>query len=171
MNVGVLTISDRSSRGEREDESGPLVRARVEAQGWRVARGGVVSDEQAEVEAVLRAWADSAEVDLILTTGGTGFAPRDRAPEATQAVVERLAPGLAEAMRIASMQKTPHGMLSRAIAGIRGRTLIVNLPGNPRAAVENLDVIIPALGHAIDLLREEPGAEAGHRAGGRVSRA
>lgn len=162
MRVGVLTISDRSSRGEREDRSGPLLKELIENQGWRVVRFDVVSDDQQDIEALLRVWADSGEVDLILTTGGTGFSSRDRAPEATLAIIERLAPGLVEAMRAASLKVTPHAMLSRAIAGIRGRTLIVNLPGSPRAVVENLKVILPALPHAIDLLREEPGAEAGH---------
>ena len=162
MRVGVLTISDRSSRGEREDRSGPLLKELIENQGWRVVRFDVVSDDQQDIEALLQVWADSGEVDLILTTGGTGFSSRDRAPEATLAIIERLAPGLVEAMRAASLKVTPHAMLSRAIAGIRGGTLIVNLPGSPRAVVENLKVILPALPHAIDLLREEPGAEAGH---------
>ena len=162
MRVGVLTISDRSSRGEREDRSGPLLKELIENQGWRVVRFDVVSDDQQDIEALVQVWADSGEVDLILTTGGTGFSSRDRAPEATLAIIERLAPGLVEAMRAASLKVTPHAMLSRAVAGIRGRTLIVNLPGSPRAVVENLKVILPALPHAIDLLREEPGAEAGH---------
>ena len=162
MRVGVLTISDRSARGEREDRSGPLLKELIENQGWRVVRFDVVSDDQQDIEALLLAWADSGEVDLILTTGGTGFSSRDRAPEATLALVERLAPGLVEAMRAASFKVTPHAMLSRAVAGIRGQTLIVNLPGSPRAVVENLEVILPALPHAIDLLQEDPGAEAGH---------
>jgi molybdenum cofactor synthesis domain-containing protein len=102
-------------------------------------------------------------LDLVLTTGGTGFAPRDRTPEATRAVVERETPGLAEAMRAASLQVTPHAMLSRAVAGIRGRTLIVNLPGSPKAVRENLEVLLPVLPHALELLKESPDAEAGHR--------
>ena len=162
MRVGVLTISDRSSRGEREDRSGPLLKELIENQGWRVVRFDVVSDDQQNIEALLLAWTDSGEVDLILTTGGTGFSSRDRAPEATLAIIERLAPGLVEAMRAASHKVTPHAMLSRAVAGIRGRTLIVNLPGSPRAVTENMEVILPALPHAIDLLREDPDAEAGH---------
>jgi molybdenum cofactor synthesis domain-containing protein len=113
---------------------------------------------------MLTAWADSGTVDVILTTGGTGFSPRDRTPEATAAVIERPAPGLAEAMRLASLNMTPHAMLSRATAGIRGRSLIVNLPGSPKGAVENLKVILPVLAHAVQLLSEDPGAEAGHRA-------
>lgn len=162
MKVGILTISDRAARGEREDRSGPLLKEKAQDQGWEVVLFEVVSDEQAEIEEHLWKWSDSGEVDMILTTGGTGFSPRDRAPEATQAVVERLAPGLVEAMRAASLKVTPHAMLSRAVAGIRGNTLIVNLPGSPRAAKENLEVILPALPHGIDLLKESPSAEAGH---------
>lgn len=162
MRVGLLTISDRSARGEREDRSGPALGAVAEAQDWEIVRREVVSDEQAEIEATLRIWCDGGEVDLILTTGGTGFGNRDRAPEATRVVVERLAPGLAEAMRAGSLRKTPHAMLSRAVCGTRGRTLIVNLPGSPRAAVENLEIILPALPHAAQLLRGDPSSEAGH---------
>jgi molybdopterin adenylyltransferase len=163
MNVGILTVSDRSSKGEREDRSGPALVEAVKRLGWEVAAAGVVSDEPAEIKAKLVEWCDSDAIDLILTTGGTGFAPRDQAPEATRAVVERPAPGLTEVMRAASMKITPHAMLSRAEAGIRGRTLIVNLPGSPKAALENLQVITPALPHAVSLLREDPDAEAGHR--------
>ena len=162
MRVGILTISDRAARGEYEDRSGPLLREVIENQDWEVIRFDVVSDDQAEIEEHLERWADSGDVDLIITTGGTGFSPRDRAPEAARAVVERLAPGLVEAMRAASLKVTPHAMLSRAAAGIRGNTLIVNLPGSPRAAEENLAVILPALPHGVDLLKDRPSAEAGH---------
>jgi molybdenum cofactor synthesis domain-containing protein len=123
----------------------------------------IVPDELQPLIDTLSAWADSGELDVILTTGGTGFSPRDITPEATIEVVEREAPGLAEAMRAASLRVTPHAMMSRAMAGIRGRTLIVNLPGSPRGAVENLKVIRPVLEHAIALLSDDPGAEAGHR--------
>lgn len=163
MRVGVLTISDRSSRGERADLSGPQLAQSVEQQGWQVVQKAIVSDEMDDIRTALTDWADGGEVDLILTTGGTGFAPRDMAPEATRSVLERETPGLTEAMRAASLRITPHAMLSRAAAGIRGTTLIVNLPGSPKAAVENLAVIIPVLPHAVDLLRDDPGAEAGHR--------
>jgi len=163
MRVGILTISDRSSRGERADVSGPRLVQRAEEQGWEVVQTGIVSDDMDAIRAALLAWSDSGEVDLILTTGGTGFAPRDMAPEATRSVLERETPGLTEAMRAASLRITPHAMLSRAAAGIRGVTLIVNLPGSPRAADENLAVIIPVLPHAVDLLRGDPDAEAGHR--------
>ena len=158
----MLTISDRSSRGEREDRSGPLIQEIALQRGWEVIESDIVADEQVEIERQLASWCDSGEIDLILTTGGTGFSPRDRTPEATRNVVERLAPGLAEAMRVRSMSKTPHAMLSRAVAGIRKRTLIVNLPGSPKAVEENLAVIIPALPHAIQLLQDDPEAEQDH---------
>jgi molybdenum cofactor synthesis domain-containing protein len=135
----------------------------VISQGWLVVRKGVVPDELQVITERLVAWADSGEVDVILTTGGTGFSPRDITPEATLTVIHRLAPGLSEAMRAASLQVTPHAMLSRASAGIRGQTLIVNLPGSPRGAVENLSTILPVLPHAVSLMREDPAAEAGHR--------
>ena len=161
--VGVLTVSDRSSRGEREDVSGPvLVRTVTETLGFSVAQYAIVPDEQDRIEATLCDWADGLQLDLILTTGGTGFAPRDVTPEATMAVVERPAPGLAEAMRSASLSVTPHAMLSRAVAGIRGRTLIINLPGSPKAARENLDTVAPALRHGLELLAEKEGADQRH---------
>jgi molybdenum cofactor synthesis domain-containing protein len=159
----VLTVSDRAARGEREDLSGPAVAQRVKEAGWEVSRTGIVSDDQPGIEAELKKWSGGG-VDLILTTGGTGFAPRDRTPEATLAVSERLAPGLPEVMRRAGAEKTLHASLSRAVAGIRGRTLIINLPGSPTAAVESLEAVLPALEHAVRLLRDESGAEAGHGA-------
>ncbi|HEY58890.1 MAG TPA: GNAT family N-acetyltransferase [Anaerolineae bacterium] len=162
MRVAILTVSDRAYRGEREDLSGPALAEAVRAHGWEVAQTAVLPDELGLLRDTLAAWADGGAYDIILTTGGTGFAPRDVTPEATLAVVEKQAPGLAEAMRAASLQVTPHAMLSRAVAGIRGRTLIVNLPGSPKAAVENLAVIAPVLPHAVQLLREAPEAEAGH---------
>ncbi len=122
----------------------------------------ILPDEKKEVADLLAKWADRGDLDLILTTGGTGFASRDITPEATLLVIDRQAPGLAEAMRAASQQLTPHAMLSRSAAGIRKRTLIVNLPGSPKGAVENLDVIAPVLPHAAQLLREDPEAEQGH---------
>lgn len=163
MRARVLTVSDRSARGERPDESGPLLARLLADNGWEVGAVEVVPDERRVVEGKLAEWADSGQVDLVLTTGGTGFAPRDVTPEATGAVIDRAAPGLAEAMRAAGRRKTPHAMLSRGVAGIRKKTLIVNLPGNPRAAREGLEVILPSLPHAVALLHEEPSAETGHR--------
>jgi molybdopterin adenylyltransferase len=163
LRFAVLTVSDRSASGERRDQSGPRLVEFVESKGWEVLRQEILPDDAGSLREKLAQWADEAAVDIILTTGGTGFAPRDVTPEATLAVIEREAPGLAEAMRAASAAKVPHAVLSRGRAGIRGRVLIINLPGNPEAAVENLEVVLPALGHAVRLLREDPGAEAGHR--------
>ncbi len=162
LRFGVLTVSDRSSRGERPDSSGPALVGRVTTEGWEVARQEIVPDDLNLLKATLASWADSGSVDVILTTGGTGFAPRDVTPEATKAVIDREAPGLAEAMRHASAAKSKHAMLSRAMAGLRGRALIINLPGSPKAAVENLETILPVLQHAVQLLREDPEAEKGH---------
>jgi molybdopterin adenylyltransferase len=163
MKVAILTISDRVAKGEREDLSGPRLSEQVRSQGWSVVRTDTIPDDQVGIERWLVEVCDSGEIDLLLTTGGTGLAPRDLTPEATLAVIEREAPGLAEAMRQVSIGKTPHAMLSRGIAGIRGRTLIVNLPGSPRGASENLEVILPVLEHAVSLLREDPDAESGHQ--------
>ena len=164
MRVGILTISDRSASGERPDDSGPLIRELAQSHfNAEITQTAVIPDELALIRDTLAGWCDTGELDLILTTGGTGFAPRDVTPEATRAVIEREAPGLAEAMRAASLALTPHAMLSRAVCGIRGRTLIVNLPGSPKAVRENLATLAPALPHAIQLLRGSPSAEAGHQ--------
>lgn len=157
MRVGILTISDRAARGEYVDLSGPALREVVEKYfDEEVELAAIVPDELRKISATLRKWCDREDLDLILTTGGTGFAPRDVTPEATRAVIEREAPGLAHAMIAASMKQTPHAMLTRMVAGIRGSTLIVNLPGSPSAATENLQVILPTLPHAIELLRGTP---------------
>ena len=154
--IGILTVSDRGARGEREDRSGPaLAEAIRELPGAEVVAQAVVPDERSEIEAALRRWVAEG-LDLILTAGGTGFSPRDVTPEATRAVIEREAPGLAEAMRAESLRVTPHAMLSRAVAGIAGSTLIVNLPGSPKGACENLRTILPALPHGLDKLRGDP---------------
>ncbi len=163
IRVGILTVSDRSARGERADLSGPALRQCVSRLGWTVVHQAILPDEIDELQSLLSKWADQGELDLILTTGGTGFAPRDVTPEATQAVMERSAPGLAEAMRSASLKVTRHAMLSRSVAGIRKRALILNLPGSPKGAVENLEVVMDVLPHAIQLLREDPSSESGHQ--------
>jgi molybdopterin adenylyltransferase len=162
IRFGILTSSDRSSRGERPDLSGPALGKLVTGQGWIVGRTTIVPDELDAIRETLSNWADSGEVDIILTTGGTGFAPRDVTPEATSLVIDRQAPGLAEAMRLESRKVTPHAVLSRAVAGIRGGVLIINLPGSPKAAVENLQVLLPILAHAVELLKEAPDAEKHH---------
>ena len=162
MRIGILTVSDRSARGERPDLAGPAIEELIVDQGWSVVRHEIMPDEMLMLKEAMANWADSGNMDIILTTGGTGFSPRDITPEATKAVIERDAPGLVEAMRTASLKVTAHGMLSRATAGIRDRALIVNLPGSPRAAIENLNVILPVLKHAVELLSDDPDAEAGH---------
>ena len=162
----VLTISDRCSRGEARDTAGPAVAQRlVAAMDVHVYRIEVIPDEQAVISDRLRHYADGHNIDLVLTAGGTGFSPRDVTPEATRAVVERPTPGLDEAMRAASLAKTPHAALSRGASGIRGRTLLVNLPGSQRAAVENLDAILPALPHGLAKLRGDPSECGPPRAG------
>jgi molybdopterin adenylyltransferase len=162
LRFGILTASDRSSRGERPDLSGPALAELVTSQGWQVMCQKIVPDEIEMLRATMAEWADGGQVDIILVTGGTGFAPRDVTPEATTMVIDRPAPGLAEAMRQHSLQVTPHAMLSRAVTGIRGRVLIINLPGSPKGALENLGVILPVLGHALELLKEDPDAEKHH---------
>jgi len=152
MKAGILTISDRGAKGEREDRSGPAVREMIEAAGGEIVRTAIVPDEPDEIRAALVAWSDEG-LELVLTTGGTGFSPRDRTPEATRAVIERETPGIPEAMRRAGLERTPTAMLSRGVAGIRKSTLIVNLPGSERAVRESLAAILPALGHGLDVLK------------------
>lgn len=162
--VGILTVSDRGSQGVYEDKSGPPAAEIIrDATGWTVERREIVPDELGLIADTLREWCE-AGLDLILTSGGTGFAPRDVTPEATRAVIEREAPGIAEALRAESLRVTRHAMLSRAVAGMRGSTLIINLPGNPRAVRENLDVLLPVLPHALDLLTGRPESGQDHRA-------
>ena len=162
IRFGILTLSDRSARGERADASGPALANLIQGEGWSVVRQSLLPDDESAIREILTAWSDSGEIDVVLTTGGTGFAPRDVTPEATRAVIQREAPGLAETMRAASLKVTPHAMLSRIVTGIRGKTLIVNLPGSPKGAVENLQVILPVIPHAIQLLHEDPASESSH---------
>ena len=162
LRFGILTLSDRSSRGERADTSGPALALLIQAEGWSVTKQSILPDDESAIREILVNWADSAELDVILTTGGTGFSPRDVTPEATRAVIEREAPGLSEAMRAASLKITPHAMLSRIVTGIRRKTLIINLPGSPKGAVENLQVILPVLSHAVQLLQDDQASESTH---------
>ena len=152
----VVTVSDRSYAGERPDASGPCVAELLQQAGYDVSITRIVPDEQAQIESCLTELADVLNVALVVTTGGTGFSPRDVTPEATLSVCERRADGIPEAMRAASMTVTPRAMLSRAAAGIRGQTLIVNLPGSPKAARENLTAVLPTLRHGLEMLRGGP---------------
>ena len=154
--AAVLTVSDRSFRGERPDAGGPLVAELLKEAGYEVVLTAIVPDERARIEEKLREISDGGTVQLLVTTGGTGFSPRDVTPEATLAVCDRLTPGIPEAMRAASMAVTPRAMLSRAQAGLRGGTLIVNLPGSPKAARENLEAVAPALAHGLEMLSGRP---------------
>lgn len=153
MRVAVVTISDTVSQGARQDLSGPALCERCAALGWQVLSTHLVADEPAAIRARLAELADSGQLDLILTTGGTGLGPRDSTPEATAAVCEKTIPGLAELMREKGRQSNPRAVLARGVAGVRGRTMIVNLPGSPRGAVESLHAIAELLPHAIEVLQ------------------
>jgi molybdopterin adenylyltransferase len=155
--VAILTVSDRSAAGARDDRSGEVIRELITTgMDAEIVDYRIVPDEQPAIEAALCEWADAATADLILTTGGTGLAPRDVTPEATRAVIEREVPGIPEAMRYASLQVTAFAMLSRMVAGTRGRCLIINLPGSPKGVRENLSVVLPALAHGLDKLLGDP---------------
>ena len=154
--VAILTISDRGSKGEREDSSGPLIREMVRDLPAEVIYYEIIPDEKEVIIEALKKSADQLKADLILTTGGTGLSPRDVTPDATLKVIEREVPGFSEAMRAESLKKTPHAMISRAVCGIRGSSLIVNLPGSPRSVQETLSVILPALPHALSKLMGDP---------------
>ena len=157
FSTGILTISTKGARGEREDTSGAIIRSLITAPeiGGQITVYEIVPDDRATIEERLRNWSDTRKLRLILTTGGTGLSPYDVTPEATLAVLERQAPGIAEAMRLESLKHTPFGMLSRAVAGTRGSTLIINLPGSPKGVQECLTAILPALPHAIGILTTE----------------
>ncbi|MBI2171790.1 MAG: MogA/MoaB family molybdenum cofactor biosynthesis protein [Chloroflexi bacterium] len=156
--LGILTCSDLGSRGLRQDTSGQRIRELLTPAGFQVARYEVVPDERPILEDRLRRWCDLDRLDLIVTTGGTGITDRDVTPEATRAVIDREIPGMAEAMRIQTLANTPMAMISRAVVGTRGRTLIINLPGSTRAVQECLEVVLPAIPHALDMLKAQPPA-------------
>jgi molybdopterin adenylyltransferase len=154
--AAILTISTKGAAGQRDDTAGPAVAAALKSAGFSVAVADILPDDQAAITARLVDLADNQGLDLIVTAGGTGLSPSDVTPEATRAVLHREVPGMAEAMRAASLQKTPHAMISRALAGSRHKTLIVNLPGSQKGALENLEVVLPALPHALDKLKGDP---------------
>ncbi len=149
IKIGVLTLSDKGSIGAREDTSGPLIQEMLSSIGANTTISRIIPDQQNLIQDTLVDWADNKNIDLIVTTGGTGVSPTDVTPEATRKIIEKEVPGISEAMRMASMQKTPNAMLSRGISGIRGTCLIINLPGSLKAARENLEIILPALSHAV----------------------
>jgi len=153
IRAAIVTLSDKGSAGQRNDQSGEVIRDMITGIGFSVDHYEILPDEQELIIESLKRLSDGGVIDLILTTGGTGVAPRDVTPEATMAVIDRVLPGMAEAMRAESLVKTPHAMISRAVAGIRKQTLIVNLPGSPKAVRENLAVILPALSHAIEKIK------------------
>ena len=155
LNFGILTISDKGWRGQRYDESGKTIRERLSSLDSCIVKYEVVPDEKDVIASKLSEWADEGGVDVILTTGGTGLGPRDVTPEATLAVVDRVVPGLTEAMRAETFSKTPFAILSRAVAGIRGRCLVVNLPGSPKAVRECLEVVLPVIPHAVEIIKGE----------------
>jgi molybdopterin adenylyltransferase len=153
---GILTISDKGSRGQRQDTSGQNLQAIMALQGFEVKWYDIVPDEEGTIEKVLMKWIDELHADLVITTGGTGVAPTDVTPEATRRVIDREIPGIAEAMRLASLKKTPNAVLSRGIAGIRKESLVINLPGSKKAAAENIESVLAAIPHALDKIKGNP---------------
>ena len=162
IRFGIITASDRSHLGVRDDLTTPAVAEEISSQGWILVKNTVISDDLEIIKKTLFSWLSMKDLDVILTTGGTGFSPRDNTPEATLAVIEREAPGISEGMRYRSLEFTPHAMLSRGVAGIHGRVLIINLPGSPKAAVENFRIIQPILHHAVELINNDENAEKHH---------
>lgn len=156
IKAGVLTISDKGSRDLREDESGKIVVGMLEEAGFSVLKKEIVPDDQKQIVDTLKIWVDNDRLSLIVTSGGTGLSPTDVTPQAMEEVIDFQVPGMAEAMRAQSLKKTPHAMISRAMAGVRGACLIINLPGSPRGASENLLVVLPALNHALSKLAGDP---------------
>jgi len=151
--AAILISSDRAYEGVREDQTGPILENRLKEMGYQIVFREIVPDEESKIIRVLNSWVEEGEVDLIITSGGTGVAPTDVTPEATLKVIEKRIPGIEEAMRRESAKFTPNAMLSRSAAGVAGKSLIINLPGNPRGALENLNVALPALRHALDLIK------------------
>jgi molybdenum cofactor synthesis domain-containing protein len=157
MRAAILTMSDKGARGERSDLSGPSLEKWLGERGVITVEYGMVPDDLETIAATLKSWSDSGRFDLILTTGGTGVSPRDVTPDATLGIIDRVIPGFGEVMRMRSLEKTPHAIISRAVAGIRGKTLIINLPGSPKGAVENLEAVWPAIPHAVAKIQGDPG--------------
>ncbi|MEE9400240.1 MAG: molybdopterin adenylyltransferase [Dehalococcoidales bacterium] len=155
LNVAILTISDKGSRGQRHDESGKVIRERLSVLDSHVVKYEIIPDEIEVISQKLIEWADKGDVDIILTTGGTGLSQRDVTPDATLTIIDKVVPGLAETMRAKTLSKTPMAMLSRATAGVRGKCLIINLPGSPKAVDECLEVILPVITHAVEIIKGE----------------
>ncbi len=162
----IITASDKGASGQREDGSGPEIAGLLQAMGMEIIARRIIPDEKEMIRLALMEWSEGDKADLIVTTGGTGVSPRDVTPDATREVIDREIPGMAEAMRHQSMLITPHAMISRALVGIRGRTLIINLPGSPKGARENLNVLLPALAHAIEKIKGDPSECASRGAAG-----
>jgi len=157
MKAAILTLSDKGSMGERSDASGPALEKWLAERGVTTLEYRMIPDDTEQIVATLKEWSDSGRFDIILTTGGTGVSPRDVTPDATLRVLDRLIPGFGEVMRMKSLEKTPHAMISRAVAGIRGKALIINLPGSPKGAIENLEAVWPAIPHTVAKIQGDPG--------------